>query len=158
MRKLLLLMIVLLLAGCKTKYIPVEVKTTETVKVHDTVVVVKLVVYHDSVSVRDTSNYLKNEYCETYANWENGVLHHSLNTLKDAHVEVVTQIKEIEKEVEKPTYIEVEKEVEVEKSLTLFEKICMNLGKVTIFALIILIVYLLTKGGYLGKIRKWVGL
>jgi hypothetical protein len=157
MKRLLLLMIVLLLAGCKTKYIPVEVKTTETITLRDTAIVEKLVEYHDSVSVRDTSSYLKNEYCETYASFENGVLNHSLNTLKDAHVEVVTQTKEVVREVEKPTYIEVEKKVEVEKELTFFEKICMNLGKVTIFALLILVVYLLTKGGYLQKLLKIVG-
>jgi hypothetical protein len=150
-------MVILLLAGCKTKYIPVEVKATETITLRDTAIVEKLVEYHDSVSVRDTSSYLKNEYCETYASFENGVLNHSLNTLKDAHVEVVTQTKEVVREVEKPTYIEVEKKVEVEKELTFFEKICMNLGKVTIFALLILVVYLLTKGGYLQKLLKIVG-
>jgi hypothetical protein len=157
MRKRISLLALLPLIGCKTEYIPVEVKTTETITLRDTAIVEKLVEYHDSVSVRDTSSYLKNEYCETYASFENGVLNHSLNTLKDAHVEVVTQTKEVVREVEKPTYIEVEKKVEVEKKLTFFEKICVNFGKVTIFALLILIVYLLTKGGYLQKLLKIVG-
>jgi hypothetical protein len=62
------------------------------------------------------------------------------------------------KEVEKPVYIEKEKEVYVEKKLTLFERIALHTGKVTIFALIILVVYFLTKGGILGKMIKWVGL
>lgn len=158
MRKWISLLLLLLLVGCKTEYVPVEVKTTETITLRDTAIVEKLVEYHDSVSVSDTSSYLKNEYCETYASFENGILHHSLGTLKDARVEVVTQVKEIEKVVEKPTIVEKEKKVEVEKKLTFFEKACMNLGKVTIFALIILVVYFLTKGGYIGKIIKWVGL
>lgn len=158
MRRLLLLMIVLLLAGCKTKYIPVEIKTTETITLTDTTIVEKLIEYHDSVSVQDTSSYLKNEYCETYASFVNGVLNHSLNTLKDAGVEVVTQTKEVVREVEKPVYIEREKEVEVERDLTLFERICLQLGKITLFALIIGIVYLLTKGGIFGKLIKWVGM
>ena len=68
--------------GCTTKrvveYVPIEKKVTETVVLTDTVVDVHLVPYKDSVSVKDSTSYLKNEYAYSYASLRQGILHHSL--------------------------------------------------------------------------------
>ena len=61
--------------GCTTKkvveYVPIEKKVTETVTLTDTIVDVQLVPYRDSVSVKDSTSYLKNEYAYSYASLRN---------------------------------------------------------------------------------------
>ena len=53
---------ILLIFSCKTRYVPVEIKTTETVEVHDTTITERLVPYKDSIAVRDTTSFLSNPY------------------------------------------------------------------------------------------------
>lgn len=73
--------VLLLVFSCKTRYVPVEIKTTETVEVHDTTITERLVPYKDSTATRDTVSFLSNlmrtagldiqvEYCNI--RWEYG--------------------------------------------------------------------------------------
>jgi hypothetical protein len=138
------------LSGCASKqYIPVETKITETREVRDTLVEVRLVERHDSVSLaRDTASYLENPYAYSWARYEGGSLHHSLGTRKGSVLEVeVPQYTEITRKIEVP------KIVEVEKSLSSRQKCWIALGKVcaaSIFVnlvLIAILVWIRKKGG-----------
>lgn len=143
-----LLALAVMLSGCRTKYIPVETKVTETVAYHDTTVTVKLDVYHDSIASRDTVSYLWNLYSQSWARWENGILTHSLSTLPGACLVI-----EIPQYLERTKEIEVPKVVETEKPLSLQQKARMKLGDVAVasilvnIALISLIVWIRRKGG-----------
>ena len=76
--------------GCTTQriveYVPVERKVMETVVLTDTIVDVRLVPYRDSVSVKDSTSYLENEYAYSHASLRGGLLHHSLGVFPDKPV------------------------------------------------------------------------
>lgn len=59
---------VLFVWGCtRHVYVPVVHEKLDSVSVHDTIMQVELVPYHDSVAVPDTSSYLSNEYGYSWA-------------------------------------------------------------------------------------------
>ncbi len=130
----------LLCFSCRTKYVPVELKTTETVEYHDTTIVKELVPYKDSVEVRDTSSFLSNSYAYSWAVWNNGTLHHSLGIwpgkvliIKIPHYMTVTR------------RVEVPKIVEVEKKLSWWQQVKINLGSVSILLNVIVIGLIIVK-------------
>ncbi len=79
-----LYLFLLSLSGCRTKYVPVEVRTVDSMVVRDTLVRAQLVPYRDSVSVSPLSgstaavSYLFNPYAFSWARWDGTQLHHSL--------------------------------------------------------------------------------
>ena len=77
-----ILLLLLTLTGCRTKYVPVQVHTTDSVIVHDTLIHTELIPYRDSVVVAGTPtarSYLFNPYCFSWAMWDGTMLHHSLS-------------------------------------------------------------------------------
>lgn len=80
-----LYLLLLSLSGCRSKYVPVPVRTTDSLVVHDTLVRVQLVPYRDSVSVSPLAgsaaavSYLFNPYAFSWARWDGTQLHHSLS-------------------------------------------------------------------------------
>ena len=80
---LLFLCILAALSGCRTKYVPVEVRTTDSIVVRDTLINIQLVPYRDSVSITpatpdSAASFLTNPYAYSWARWQDGRLHHSL--------------------------------------------------------------------------------
>lgn len=120
----------LALSGCKTRYIPIETKITETVTVHDSIIEVKLIPYKDSVSVAADSSFLSNPYAYSYAGWDGEKLNHSLGIWENAvtpfKVMWLTHYKTIE--VAKP--YPVEKEVFIEKNLSGWQNFRIWLGNI----------------------------
>jgi hypothetical protein len=142
---LMVLLLMILFAGCKTitrtEYVPVEVKEIETVEVVDTVYEVPVPESHDSVAVADTTSYLHNAVAYSYASYTDGMLHHSLGinpmaklTVEVPHYEVRT------KYVEKPVIQT--KTVEVEKKLTLWQKVKLWVGETLLLLLFGAAVYI----------------
>lgn len=118
----------ILVFGCTRKvYIPVEHKTIETMTLHDTIVEVRLDIIHDSIITPDTINYLENKYAGSWAKWVDGKLHHSL-TSKDVELPIKVQYIDREKRIEIPKPYPVEVKVEVEKKLSNWQKIKMEVG------------------------------
>lgn len=91
MKKLLILLI--LLTGCKTKYVPIETIKVQKEIIRDTVVQVELVPYRDTVSILDTVSHLENKYAYSDAEFSSGRLNHSL-AIKE--VKIPTKIQYIE--------------------------------------------------------------
>jgi hypothetical protein len=94
-----LLAIFLSFAACKTvkEYVPLERVVRETVTLRDTIISVKLVQIHDSVSInlsKDTLSYLENQYAYSYAMITGGNLVHSLGT-QEASLPVKTEYIEV---------------------------------------------------------------
>lgn len=79
MKYFLSIIILLLFASCRTRYITLhEVEQrTDSITLVDTVLQVRLDVVHDSVSIDTTSSFLSNKYAYSWARWD-GELHHSL--------------------------------------------------------------------------------
>lgn len=129
--------------GCSTRrtieYIPVEKKVTETVVLTDTVVDILLVPYRDSVSVKDSTSYLENEYAYSHASLRQGMLHHSLGIfpLKSSPVKVqnVTKTRRDSIPYAVPGPVEYK-----EKSLSPVEKFFLYTGVAATAALVILAV------------------
>lgn len=105
--------------SCKTRveYVPVEVKTTITKTIKDTVIQEKLIPQKDSailpvVAGRDTASHLQNLYAESWARIIDGYLHHTLSTLPGASIDVaVPDVELVEVEREVPVIVEKEKEL-----------------------------------------------
>ena len=83
---ILLILVCIFFGGCRTKYIPVPVESTDSIVIRDTIIDVQLVPYSDSVIVvpeiesKDSvASFLSNPYAWSWAQWMNGRLHHSLN-------------------------------------------------------------------------------
>jgi hypothetical protein len=123
-RKLILIAIaIVLFISCRSvKYVPVTKTVTRTEYTVDTLVEYQLVPYHDSVAVDDTVSFLFNDYAYSYAMWSSGKLHHSLAIFpqKPILIEVPRTIVEVH---ETDPQI-----VEVEKKLTSWQKVKMNVG------------------------------
>lgn len=116
--------------GCRTKYIPVPVDTTDSIIIRDTVIDVQLVPYRDSVVVAPSteqpdsaSSLLTNPYAWSWAQWYNGKLHHSLGVWPDR----LTPIR-VPYYYERQRRVEVPKIVEVEKNLTRWQSFKMEFG------------------------------
>ena len=56
-----ILILLILLTGCKTKYVPIETIKVQKEIIRDTVVQVELVPYRDTVSILDTVSHLENK-------------------------------------------------------------------------------------------------
>jgi hypothetical protein len=121
-----------LVSSCRTtKYVPVETKVTETVAYHDTTIVERLNVYHDTIAAPDTVSYLENEYAYSWARFQNGLLSHSLGTKEYAAVTV-----EVPKYIEKTVTKEIPQIVEVEKDLSNYQKFMIKAGEFLIVLVI----------------------
>ena len=152
MKKLPWILIVLLaLSSCRTHtvYVPIETKVVDSIVYHDTTFQEKLIPYRDSVSILDTSSFLKNPYSYSYARYSNGMLYHSLGIYPFATVTV-----KVPYFLERIIRIETPKPYEVERKLSWWERIRLDLGGYAIAIVIIEIlvvvgrcVYKLKKGG-----------
>ena len=142
----------LLLFSCKTKYVPVETTITKTETVRDTVINVQLEKEYIHVSVPDTISFLETKYAESTAIWHGGtsLLEHSISN-KDVPIEV--QLQYIDRETVKEVQIpyEVIKEVNVEKDLTKWQKLRINIGNVLLIALSVVIIIFVFKRTNIGS-------
>lgn len=130
------------LSSCRTKYVPLETKITETTIIHDTTFTEKLVPYKDSVSVRDTFSFLSNPYAYSWAVWDNGTLHHSLGIWSTAVLVIkVPHFVERIKTIDRPVPYKVEKKVEVEKKLSWWQSFLIWSGKIAWLIFIPWIIY-----------------
>lgn len=129
-------------AGCRTKYIPVEIKITDSISIHDTTFNEKLIPYRDSVSVKDTSSFLSNPYAYSWAVWDNGILHHSLGIWPNSVLVVrVPYYMERIKRIEIPKPYPVEKIIYVDKELNWWQSVFMWSGKIAWLVFIFWIIY-----------------
>ena len=128
----LILLALILLTGCRTKYVPVEVRTTDSLVVHDTLIRVTLVPYRDSVtvspSVTDTTavSFLSNPYAYTWARWDGFQLHHSLSIWPAKPI-----ILRIPYFIDRIRRIEVPKVKEVPIPLTSWQRFKMEFGGIS---------------------------
>lgn len=106
-----------------TKYIPIESVRIDSVSIKDTVFEVKLIPYKDSVSTKDSTSFLSNKYAYSWARYSNGVLQHSLGIWPFA-----TTMIEVPYFIERYVYIENPTIVEVEKELSQWQKLKIELG------------------------------
>lgn len=115
--------------SCRTRtvYMPVETKVLDSVIFHDTTFQEKLIPYKDSVSVADTTSFLRNPYAYSYASFSNGILNHSLGIYPHATVTV-----KMPYFIEKIRRIEVPKPYPVERELSWWEKFKINYGGASI--------------------------
>lgn len=130
MKKLVyIVFLVLTVYSCRTRtvYMPVETKVLDSVVFHDTTFQEKLIPYKDSVSVADTTSFLRNPYAYSYASFSNGILNHSLGIYPHATVTV-----KMPYFIEKIRRIEVPKPYPVERELSLWEKFKINYGGASI--------------------------
>lgn len=135
------------LFSCKTRYIPVEIKTTETIELHDTTVTEKLATYRDTVATPDTVSFLTNPYAYSWAKYSNGLLQHSLGiwpgavlTIKIPHYMTITK------------RVEVPKVLEVEKKLNWWQKTKIDFGGCSMLLNVIIIGLIIVK--WLKKERR----
>lgn len=140
--------------GCATKYVPVEVTTTDSIVIRDTLVQVELVPYKDStISIpiyteNDTSavSFLNNPYAYSWARWDGRQLHHSLaiwpGKLTPIRVPYYT---------ERVRRVEVPKVVEVEKELTPWQQLKLEVGGLAIGGCGVLLILL---AWYIVRNRK----
>ena len=135
-----LLLICLLLVGCKTKYIPVERVVRDSVAIHDTVIQVKLKPFKEVVLVDDTISLLDNEVATSEAKITNSKLYHSLE-IKDTPIKVETKFITEYKTIKEPVPYEVERVVKVEKKLTWWEKKKILFGEIAFIVLLSVIAY-----------------
>ena len=113
-----------MLYSCQsTKYIPVESVRIDSVSIKDTIFEVKLIPYKDSVSTKDSTSFLSNKYAYSWARYSNGVLQHSLGIWPFA-----TTMIEVPYFIERYVYIENPTIVEVEKELSQWQKLKIELG------------------------------
>ncbi|WP_195501197.1 hypothetical protein [Bacteroides clarus] len=128
-RLLYVILLALAVCSCRTRmvYMPVETKVLDSIICHDTTFQEKLIPYKDSVSVSDTTSFLRNPYAYSYASWSNGTLNHSLGIYPHATVTV-----KIPYFIERIRRVEVPKPYPVEKELSWWEKFKINYGGVSI--------------------------
>ena len=143
--------IIFILTGifsCKSiKYVPVEIKTTETVEVHDTTIMEKLIQYKDSISTPDTTSFLSNPYGYSWATYSNGILYHSLGIWPNAFLSV-----NVPKYMTITRTVEVPKIVEVEKKLTRWQQFKVNYCGYIIVILIVIVFIVI--GQMVYKLKK----
>lgn len=135
-----LILLSLLLIGCKTKYIPVETKVTERVTVTDTIIDYQLTPYRDSIVTRDTASYLSNGYGGSWAVYSGGMLHHSLFVFPQNPIQIEVPKTVITERETESTKIE---KVEVEKKLSLYQRMCVFCFPILIFVVLCFLVYII---------------
>ena len=133
------------LTSCKqVQYVPVETVRVDSTVVHDTSMYVRLVPYKDSVATRDTSSFLSNPYGYSWAQWSDGLLHHSLGIWPFATTQV-----EVPYFIDRYVTVTKPEIVEVEKELSRWQQFKQDVGGVAIFAVIavilIVVVYMVYK-------------
>lgn len=128
-----LILFVLLLSSCRTKYIPMESKVTVTETIRDTVVEIRIEKEYVKQSVPDTTSTVETKYARSTAVWHGntGVLEHAIENKPDS-VKVILQYKDRTIEVEKPVPYPVEKKVYVDKPVRMplrwYERILQYFG------------------------------
>lgn len=140
-KQILLALLAVFICSCRTRtvYLPMETRILDSIAYHDTIFRKELIPYRDSVAVSDTASFLSNPYAYSYAGWENGMLHHSLGIYPTASVVV-----KVPYFVEKLRRIEIPKPYPVEKELTKWQRIKIELGG---WAFGVIIVLLLAAAG-----------
>ena len=147
MKRLLIVLALLAASACSTvRPLPttdstkVEVRT-ETVTVHDTAYV-ELPIIIEKVQVIDTASTLENKFAKSEAIVSAGILSHSLET-KPVTLPVKVETKIVYKDslifrdrIQTQT-------VEVEKKLTAWQKMKMNLGTVCLLIIALVIIYVI---------------
>lgn len=122
--------------GCRTKYIPVEIKITDSTVVHDTTFNERLIPYRDSISIKDTFSFLTNPYAYSWAVWDNGILHHSLGIWPGAVLVVrVPYYTERIKRIEVPVPYPEEKIIQVEKELNWWQRLRIWIGNIVLLGI-----------------------
>lgn len=129
-------------SSCRTRtvYMPVETKVLDSIVLHDTTFQEKLVPYKDSVAVADTASFLYNPYAYSYANYSNGILHHSLGIYPFATVRV-----NVPYFIEKIRTVETPKPYPVEKELSWWDRFKLRYGNASLFANLVCVVLLVFK-------------
>lgn len=125
-----------LMSCSRTQYVPVETVRIDSISVRDTTYLTQLVPFRDSVQVADTVSYLSNEYAYSWARWQDGRLHHSLGIWPFATIRV-----QVPYYIDRYVYRSVPQIVEVEKVLTRWQRIKIEIGGLAIGTLFVLIVY-----------------
>ena len=125
--------IVLLFTGCKTKQIPVFIEK-EVIKetiVTDTIVEVKIEPQFKEQETETDSSFISNAIAYSTAKWSNGKMYHSLGIYPNSlFVNTIKITETITKKVPVPYKVEVP--VEVEKKLTLLQRLKMRIGEIAI--------------------------
>lgn len=123
------------LVSCKTRveYVPVEIKEKVIVETKDTIIKEELVPYEKRVEIPiaagDTVSRLTTPYAYSRAGIRGGILFHELGTLPGTFIDLnIPKLKTITKEKEVPMI----REVEVEKKLSLWDKIKVKFGGLSI--------------------------
>lgn len=141
---MLLLIILALLSSCRSsriEYVSVESVRIDSVTVKDTVISQLLVPYRDSVATADTTSYLSNPYAYSRATWSKGQLQHTLGIWPAASVVV-----RVPYYIDRYVYRSVPKVVEVEKKLSRWQQIKLQIGGIAICLIIVcLILFLFRK-------------
>ena len=125
--------IVLLFTGCKTKQIPVFIEK-EVIKetiVTDTIVEVKLEPQFKEQESTTDSSFISNTIAYSTAKWSNGKMYHSLGIYPNSLFINTIKITETVTKKE-PVPYKVEVPVEVEKKLTLLQRLKMRVGEIAI--------------------------
>lgn len=125
--------IVLLFTGCKTKQIPVFIEK-EVIKetiVTDTIVETKLEPQFKEQESTTDSSFISNTIAYSTAKWSNGKMYHSLGIYPNSLFINTIKITETVTKKE-PVPYKVEVPVEVEKKLTLLQRLKMRVGEIAI--------------------------
>lgn len=125
--------IVLLFTGCKTKQIPVFIEK-EVIKetiVTDTIVETKLEPQFKEQESTTDSSFISNAIAYSTAKWSNGKMYHSLGIYPNSLFINTIKITETVTKKE-PVPYKVEVPVEVEKKLTLLQRLKMRVGEIAI--------------------------
>ena len=127
--------LILTLVSCRTRveYVPVEIKEKVIVETKDTIIKEELVPYEKRVEIPiaagDTVSRLSTPYAYSRAGIRGGILFHELGTLPGTVIDLnIPKLKTITKEKEIPII----REVEVEKNLSLWDKIKIKFGGLSI--------------------------
>ena len=132
---LLIVFIAWLFCGCATRkpieYVTVEKRVIETKTIKDTIHLIQLIPYKDSIATHDSTSHLENQYAYSDAAMHNGILTHTLGIFSQRPIEVlskeiiITITDSIPYPVPGPTEY-------IERELTWFEKTLMGLGALAV--------------------------
>lgn len=132
-RTILTLLTLLFLFSCKTKEIPVFIEkeiVKETI-VTDTIVETKLEPQFKEQETETDSSFISNAIAYSTAKWSNGKMYHSLGIYPNSLFINTIKITETVTKKE-PVPYKVEVPVEVEKKLTLLQRLKMRIGEIAI--------------------------
>lgn len=124
-----------LLSCSPIKYVPVHTTIENTTVYHDTLIKTYLVPTYDSIYVADTTSFIKNKYASTKAVYSNGHLLHTLRITAEPIYLTLSLPKTTR-------LISDEVPLLVEKPLTKWQSIKMEVGGYAIFVMILSLVFL----------------